>query len=129
MDESSDWVRVGVAAAMSKTREGDLPGYLDQVASFLEQLMPAGVKRKTVGLFKKSLSGIEIEFPDERMGLELAMGTLRGSYTKVSRGIALKTEEVTVAEWIELLTSALEDRAGRDEESREGLRRLLGLSG
>lgn len=128
MDDGCEWVRVGVAAAMSKNREGDLPGYLEQVASFLEQLMPQSVKRKTVGLFKKSLCGIEVSFPEEKMGLDLVMGTIQGSYAKVSRGIALKTEEVTLPEWIELLTASLEDRAAKDDQAREGLRNLIGLS-
>ncbi len=127
-DENSDWVRMGVAAALSKSREGDLPGYLEQVTCFLEQLMPQSVKRKTVGLFKKSLCGIEVFFPEERLGLDFSMGNLTGWYTKVSRGIALKTESVTLPEWIELLTTALEDRANQDASAREGLRNLLGLN-
>lgn len=127
LNENEDWIRAGVAAAMSRNAQSDIPSYLEQVANFLDQIFPDAVARKTTGIFKKTLVGVEITFADVRLGLCYAQGTLGGFVTRLSRGIALKTEELEMNEWNEMLIQALEERASHDARVRDGMKTLLGL--
>lgn len=116
-----------MAAALSKNARGDLTAFLEDVAQFVEQACPGMTSRRTTGFFKKSLVGIDVTFDAFRLALNLERGSVSGSFTRMSGGIALKSERLTLAEWNELLIQKLEERAAADQEARDSMKRLLGL--
>jgi hypothetical protein len=53
-------------------------------------------------------------------------GNLQATRTRIVRGIALKTETISVQEWVQELGSILDERARTSAAAREALSRLVG---
>src|SRR5438874_3347137 len=109
--EQQDWVKVGVAAELAKQYAADQRALLENLASMLESAFPAEtvVVRKGGIFSQKRISAIRIHFGEYSYNLEdTGHGPLRASQTKIVRGIALKTEEIPVEDWLELLGEELE---------------------
>ncbi len=127
--EEQSWVKVGVAAALSKEYAQDQRALLEMLATMLESALPgeAQIDRRG-GLFtRKTVQRIALELGTDRYTLEdPGRGSLRASRTRVVRGIALKTEEIPVEEWLEALSATLEQRARASASARAALERFVG---
>lgn len=89
---------------------------------------PESVELIETGLFKKSLRGVVLNEGENRLTLEdSGRGGLQASYTRVVRGIALKTEKLTVEEWVTMVSELLEERAKENNAARNALANALGL--
>lgn len=80
------------------------------------------------GLFarEKPVQRVSVELGEHRYSIESSgRGALRASHTRVVRGIALKTEEVPVDEWIDRLSADLARFAERNAQARQAMERLL----
>ncbi len=127
--EEQGWVKLGVSAALSKEYAQDQRSLLEMLAMMLENALPgeAQIERRG-GLFsKKTVHRISLEMGTDRYSLEdPGKGSLRAFRTKVVRGIALKTEEIPVQEWLDALSVNLEERAKSSASARAALERFVG---
>ncbi len=126
--EDSALIRIGVAGALSKQVAADQQAFLPMIAHLLMSSTPESVELIETGLFKKSLRGVVLNEGENRLTLEdSGRGGLQASYTRVVRGIALKTEKLTVEEWVTMVSELLEERAKENNAARNALANALGL--
>jgi hypothetical protein len=80
------------------------------------------------GLFsRKTVQRVAVTLGDNRYTLEdPGRGPLHASRTHIVRCISLKTEPITVEEWLAELGAALDERARTSAAAREALARLVG---
>jgi hypothetical protein len=127
--EQQEWVKFGVASALSKQYGADQRTFLEMLATMLEAALPGEVDIiRHGGLFtKKTLQRVTVALGDNHYSLEdPGRGNLRATRTRVVRGIALKTEELPVQEWVAELGAFLDERARTSAAAREALARLVG---
>ncbi len=127
--EQQDWLKFGVAAALSKQYGADQRAFLAMLASMLEAALPGEVEvARQGGLFsKKTIKSVTITLTDNRYTLEdPGRGNLRATRTRVVRGIALKTEELPMQDWVTEIGAFLDERARTSQAAREALSRLVG---
>lgn len=117
-------------AASLRADSGDIKGFTGVLADKLEAALPSQtrVDRKG-GLFsrEKRVSRIVVDLGDQQYQLQNAGGRIVPAVSKVVRGIVLKTEEVSLDQWIDGLSRRLADEASRSEQARLALERLLGV--
>ena len=125
-NESNDagWLRTGVAAALQAAVSADHEVFMRQLAELFERL-PAGSARVER---RGSLFG-----PKRAVTVSLTVGeliyTLRSpsggplvaERTHVVRGIAIKTVSMSVEQWLEDVSNALEEQAKRSTQARDAL--------
>jgi hypothetical protein len=127
--EAQDWVRFGVAATLSKQYAADQRGFLEMLARLLEGAMPGETEvLRRGGLFsKKTVQRVTVTLGENRFTLEdPGRGPLQAARVRVVRGIALKTEPISVEEWVDALSAYVDERARTDQAAREALARLVG---
>jgi len=128
--EQQDWVRFGVAAALSKQYAADQRVFLDLLAQMLESALPNETEiGRRGGLFsKKTVQRVTVQMGDNRYTLEdPGRGPLQATRTHIVRGIALKTEPIPVQTWLEELGAALDAHARTNAAAREALSRMIGM--
>ena len=130
-DESDQagWMTLGVTAELTKRYVEDQRAFLPLLATMLTSALPEETTLEhRGGLFgKKTLERIEVELGEHRYRLEdPGRGPLRTTRVHVVRGIALKTEQLPVEEWVAELGTAIEERAQRSAAAREALAKLIG---
>jgi hypothetical protein len=123
-----DWESLGVAGALLARYQQDQQALLDQLATFLEATLPhqASVKR-THGVFgPRRTTALTLELAGARYGLaQTEHAQLEASRTRVVRGVAVRTEQLTVEDWLTQLSAALGAELERTEGGRAALDRLL----
>ena len=127
--EQQDWVKFGVAATLSKQYASDQRSFLESLAKMLESAMPAETEIfKKGGLFsKKSVSKITVSLGEYRLSLEdLGHGPLIASRVRVVRGIALKTENLPIEDWVAELSETVDERARTNRAAQEALTKFMG---
>jgi hypothetical protein len=128
--EQQDWLKFGVAAALTKQYSQDQRTFLELLASMLETALPQEVEiTRQGGWFakKKTVQRVAVTLGENRYTLEdPGRGNLRAARTRIVRGIALKTEEIPVQEWVTELGAVLDERARTSQAAREALSRLVG---
>jgi hypothetical protein len=116
-------------AASLRADRSDLGAYVEGLAAKLEEAVPGLVRieRTRQGLFgPKLVRRIALDAGGER--LELRRGDrdqLECTRGRMSGGIVLKTEPLGSDEWTQALTRLLSLEAGRSEQTRRALERLL----
>ena len=127
--EQQEWVKFGVAATLSRQYASDQRMFLDLLAQMLEGALPdeAEISRKG-GLFsKKTVQRVTVVLGDYKYALEdPGRGPLQATRIRIVRGIALKTEAISVEEWLAELGAALDERASTSAAAREALARMIG---
>jgi len=128
--EGEGWERVGVAAALAKQYADDEREFLSLLAAFIESALPNEATVERRGWFgKKTISRVVVSLGEFNYMIEdPGRGPLEARRARVVRGVALKTEQLGVPEWIELLSATLDQRASTSQATREALSRLLGES-
>lgn len=127
--ESSDMVGIGVAAALCSQYAQEQREFLPLVARVLKDSLPDEVDLIETGLFKKTLKGVVVTHGENRLTLEdPGRGPLQASFTRIVRGIALKTEKLSVEEWLTMIGDVLEQTAHENEAARRSLAKTLGLN-
>ena len=126
MSEPSD---LDLAAAGLRADTRDLPALLNALGAWLEDSVPgmARVERKRAGLLdsRKLVVRISCRLGEEIYVLERDGAGASARRGREVRGITLKTEQLTVPEWISSLATALLDHAQLTEASTTALRELL----
>lgn len=126
--EDRSWARMGVAAALGREYAAEGKTFLEFLARLLKSTMPDETEVATKGLFKKSVQGVTVDLGDTRFTIQdPGKGPLAASRAQVVRGIALKTEPISVEECLRELEIALESRANENARARQALSDMLGL--
>lgn len=128
-DELSEQMRTELFAASLRADNTDIKAFLEALAVKLEGSLPEHTKiTRQGGLFSREhpvkeikvlLGEYEYRIGRERQGLLVAVRV------KVVRGIILKTERISVEQWIEELSEALARMAAQSAQARTALERFL----
>jgi hypothetical protein len=126
----SDGMEFELLAASLRADSGDLSAFTEALASKLEGALPAQaeVERKGGGLFggTRRVARITVQMGDCRYELRVEKHGLQCTRGKAVRGIVLKTDQLNLDEWIDGLSRDLTEQAGRSEQARLALDRLVG---
>jgi hypothetical protein len=118
-----------LAAAGLRADTRDLPALINALGAWLEDAVPgmAQVQRKRAGLLdsRKNVARIRVRLGDDTYVLEREGAGASARRGREVRGITLKTEELTVPEWLSSLAGALMSHARVSEASATALRELL----
>ena len=128
MDELDPAVKIGVAAHLARHYASEGRDLLVPLARLLQNALGERVETHMSGGFfsKKMLTGVTFTLGEWRYTLEDAggdpkSGPLAAKRMRVVRGIALKTEEIPVAQWMEEVGLALEVEAQTSEAAHAAL--------
>jgi hypothetical protein len=126
--EQRDWVKLGVAATLSRQYAADQRAFLERLAEMLESALPDETEiGRRGGLFARKVArrGV-VTLSENRYALEdTGGGTLRATRTHLVRGIALKTVGLPVEEWLAELGALLDERARTSAAARHALARWV----
>ena len=118
-----------LAAAGLRADARDLPALLGGLATWLEDSVPhlVSVERKRAGLLDshKVVVRITCRLGDDTYVLEREGGGASARRARTVRGITLKTETLSLSDWIAQLGSALMSQAEVSEAATQRLRDLL----
>jgi hypothetical protein len=118
-----------LAAAGLRADTRDLPALINALGAWLEDAVPgmAEVQRKRAGLLdsRKNVSRIRVRLREDIYVLERDGAGASARRGREVRGITLKTEEMTVPEWLSSLAGALVSQAQVSEASATALRDLM----
>ncbi len=127
----SDDLQFELLASSLRADTGDMKAFIEALAVKLEGALPqrARVDRKADGLFSrtKHVHRIAVELGENRYEIVQAAGQIQATVGKAVRGIVLKTERLSLDDWIDALSRELTVEADRSEQSRLALQRLLGV--
>jgi hypothetical protein len=125
-EELDKSIEVGVIAATLRSDAADSTQLLELLAEKLEGSLPELTKvvRKG-GLFtKKRVQSISVQLGEYHYVIERQNG-ISARRSRVVRGIALKTEEFKVDEWIDALATELAKQAESNQRTRDALERFV----
>jgi hypothetical protein len=118
-----------IAAGLLKEYAGDRQLFLNLLARHLEDAVPDQLTvKRGGGLFARSrpIEAVEVDLGDDRFTLAMGRrGPLAATRTRVVRGIALRTDELAVEEWLDQLATALSEFAQTHAGAMDALRRRL----
>lgn len=123
-----DSMKLGVAANLAKHYAGEGRHLLSPLARLFKDTLGERAEVKMAGGFlsKKEICGVVLRLGEWTYALEDAggdpkSGPLAATRTRIVRGIALKTEEMPVAQWLEEVGLALEVEAQQNQAMHEAL--------
>jgi hypothetical protein len=123
--ESND---LDLIAASLRADTSDLDAFVEGLATKLEDAIPSHVRieRRRAGFRgPKLVQSIAVDAADQRLQLRFTGGSIETSCSRLSGGIVLKSEQVPVEEWLQLLTEIVAAEAQRSATTRQALERLL----
>jgi hypothetical protein len=130
MAEDDGELQLDLLASSLRADSADLGTFVESLAAKLEDAIPrlVSVQRGRSGMFgPKVVRKITVSAGGDR--LELVSGgageQVQAQRCRVSGGITLKTEPVDIDTWLTALTEALSTEAGRNQQTRQALERLL----
>jgi hypothetical protein len=117
-------------AASLRADAGDVATFMESLATKLESTLPGSVSvsRLRGRMFgPKPVGKIVVDLGGERLELGYARGAGRveAKRARVSGGITLSTESISIDAWIDVLSRALSQQAEQNGQTREALERLL----
>lgn len=118
-------------ASSLRADSGDLNTFLEVLASKFEGALPgrARIDYQGGGMLRrkaKAVRRIQVQLGDDHFELVREAGAVVAKRTKVVRGIALKSEELSLDGWVSELTRALLKQSESSAADRQALERLLG---
>lgn len=115
-------------AASLRADASDLKAFVEALAVKLGESFPERVRvERKGGLLggKQRVRRVALTLEDKEYELESDAGQISCRRRNVVRGIALKTEELSLEQWIDALAKAVVEEAGRTESDRVALERML----
>lgn len=117
-------------AASLRADAGDVATFMETLAAKLESTLPGSVSvfRGRARLFgPKAVGRIVVDLGGERLELGYAQGSGRveARRARVSGGITLSTETISIDSWVEGLSEGLVREADSNGQTRQALERLL----
>jgi hypothetical protein len=117
-----------ILASSLRADAGDAKTFLEALATKLGGALPTRtVVERESHLFSrdKPVKSISLELGEFRYVIGHQHGTLASQRTRVVRGIALKTEALSVDQWLDELSMALMQLAQQSAQDRAALQRML----
>src|ERR1700728_4996499 len=127
LDEPSG-LDLELLAASFREDLGDVNAFVEGLAAKLEELLPTRVRvdRKRSGFRgPKLVQRIEFDAGDRRLELRYDGRTVEAVGARLSGGIVLKSEAMSVEQWLDALGQAVTAEAQRSATTRQALERLL----
>jgi hypothetical protein len=128
-DEISEPMRTELFAASLRADKADLRTFLEALAVKMEGSLPdytRVTRRGSIFSRERTVKDVMVSLGDYQYRIGRArQGPLVAVRAHVVRGIVLKTEQIPVDQWIEELSEALAQLAGRSAQSRAALERFL----
>jgi hypothetical protein len=115
-------------AASLRADAVDLKAFVEALAVKLSGSFPQRVHVERKGGFlggKQRVRRLAVTLGDNEYELESDDGKIACHRRNVIRGIALKTEQLSLEQWIDALAAGLLDEAGKTESDRVALERML----
>ena len=118
-----------LVAASLRADSSDLEAFVEALAAKLEASFPGHVTIERKGSRfvpgARPVRRISLPLGDSTFELEHDAGRVACFRRAVVRGIALRTEELPLGDWIDSLSTALVSEAGSSESARAALAKLL----
>jgi hypothetical protein len=119
-----------LVAASLRADTTDLAAFVEALAVKLQEALPGdvAVERSGGGLLgrgQKQVRRIAVTMEGGRYDLEREGSQIQTSRCNEVRGIVIKSERLSLDEWIDALSRELTERARQSEQSRIALQRLL----
>jgi hypothetical protein len=127
LDEPSG-LDLELVAASFREDLGNVNAFVEGLAVKLEDLLPTRVRveRKRAGFRgPKLVQRIEFDAGDRRLSLLYDGRSVEAVSARLSGGIVLKSETVSVEAWLDALGAAVAAEAERSATTRQALERLL----
>jgi hypothetical protein len=128
--EEEDWLKIGVAAHLSREYAAHQREFLDGLAGMLERALPGHTKvARKGGLFSRGgrAREVRVQLGDALFSLhDAGHGPLTAQRALLKRGIVLRTDALPVDDWIQELGDALQEYARHNQDAASALRRLVG---
>ena len=123
-------MQLGVAAYLAKSYGEDERDFLESAALMLERALPGATRIERGGAFwakVRPVKSLKITLGEHEFTVQAQHNApLQTAIVRSVRGIALKTESVSMAVWIERLSAALGERAAQSQAARQALEAWLG---
>ena len=124
-------LQLGVAVYLAKSYGEDERDFLESAALMLERALPDATQIERGGAFWSKIRPVknlkvtlgELEFT---LANRDKSAPLEAQIRRSVRGVALKTESVSMSDWIARLSAALSERAEQSQAAREALEAWLG---
>ena len=115
-------------AASLRAESSDLRAFVEALASKLTDSFPHRVRVERSGrrFGGKRVKSVSVAIGDNHYELENNEGEISCRRRNVVRGVALKTEQLSLEQWIDSMSEALTQVAAQTESDRAALGRLLG---
>lgn len=113
-------------AASLRADQGDMASWVAALGTKLAGALPARVRLQHAGLFGNGrVSGLAAELGSWQFLLRMEHGQVVAARTQVVRGVALKTEPMTLEAWLDALTAELSQLAATSARDRAALLNML----
>lgn len=130
MDDMDAALNVDVLAASLRMDGKQSANMLEFLAQKLEAALPENVTVKRGGWLlskEKPVQEVLVRFEDFHYQLiKEKHGPVGAKQLKIVRGVALKTNDVTMDEWISLVAKELSDLAAQNAQARDALGKMVG---
>jgi hypothetical protein len=127
LDEPSG-LDLELVAASFREDLGNVNAFVEGLAVKLQELLPTQVRvdRKRAGFRgPKLVQRIEFDAGDRRLSLRYDGRSVEAVHARLSGGIVLKSETISVEAWLDALGAAVAAEAERSATTRQALERLL----
>jgi hypothetical protein len=128
--EESDPGMLAASLAAGLTREyaGDREMFLSLLVEALQPALGERLRVQRSGWLRRDgpIRRLELDMDAERFVLEVGKGgALSTTRQRMVRGIALKTEEMPVEEWLQAVATSLAEYARTHQQALEALKRRV----
>ena len=118
-----------LVAASLRADATDMRAFVEALAAKLAGALPGRTSVERAGMFGgKRVRGIAVRLGDAEYRLEHDPPAVACQRRALVRGIALKTEDLPLDDWIDRLSRDLAHEADSSEHGRAALARLLGAA-
>jgi hypothetical protein len=127
--EGDGLVQLGATANLAGRYAAEGREFVEMLASMLESTLPGEtqVERRGALFSAKSVAKLRVHFGDFHYALEAPRhGPLLATRSKVVRGISLKTDTLSMDEWLEEVGAQLSALAQTNRQASEALQKLTG---
>lgn len=121
---------MGVAAALAREYAAEGSAFIPTLSRLLLDALPDCAEPVMAGGFlaKKTVAGVRVTLGDFQYTLDgSSKGPVKASRTHIVRGISLKSEPITVDEWLAEVGEGIDRRMHESNRIRTALGGLLGL--
>ena len=124
----TDGLQIDILAGSLRADAGDMKTFVEILAKKLEETFPNRVRIQRKGLpgTARPVVHLGLTLGESQFELDNNTRLVSTRRRKMVRGVALNTEELPLDIWIDQLSAALIDEAGKSQSDRMALERLLG---